>query len=74
MGFLFSVNMDGIDSTLIFLSGITFQLVICGEPVKNDPFLVNGFHFDQEKKEKLTWKLNKGNLILEFKTNGGWFC
>lgn len=52
MSFLFSVNMDGIDSTLIFLLGITFQLVIYGELVKNDTFVVNGFHFDQEKREK----------------------
>lgn len=43
--------MGGIDSTLIFLLGITFQLVIYGELVKNDTFLVNGSHFDQEKRE-----------------------
>lgn len=52
MSFLFSVNMDGMDSTLIFLLGITFQLVIYGELVKNDTFSVNGFHFDQEKRER----------------------
>lgn len=52
MSFLFSVNMDGIDSKLIFLLGITFQLVIYGELVRNDTFSVNGFHFDQEKRER----------------------